>query len=302
MNTPLIDYPDKWILRLFKLHEHEAGGQDAVYYPDGIRIAPLQLEPNEWVYGHFDSNKRKYYFTQIAIIVLGQQQEKKIKFADVIRTNGALRSGHKRIYVETIDGEKHKIYIEEFPYRIQQLFYQLIARHGSLLKDPLFDGPLKLKQIATDLSSTDVKQFGFTPTPQIVCKQIKLSQYGYHIDYHGTNEGGQIWSDPQGILILRIRNDVHEWEIFNSTTDGYRGVADTIHGIEKPFKKDFKSFQNEYHNLILVFGYSMPVDEWEDIVEDFGFHSTEELNNLFVHISIYGGKNGHLQVLMQKKT
>lgn len=297
----LIDHPDKWIVKMFKLNERETGGDNAAYYPEGIKSRLIKLENDELIYGHFTSKKRTYYFTSTSLIITGEQQVR-IKINDVIRTNGSFRSGHKVIEVETIDERIHKINIEEFPYRTQQLFYQLIERSSALVVNPLFGGPEKLKNITSDISSNDLKALGLATEKKSVIKKIDILKNNYQIEFHGKMNGDFIFPDSQGVLILKIKNRHNEIEIFNSTTDGYNGVTDVAAGIRQDMPKEFTNLDTEIARLILKFNYTIEDHEFEDLKIELNLKSKAELGNLFGSIEIYAEKNAVISLLTSLET
>jgi len=297
----LIDSPDKWIIKMFKFNERDTGGQNAAYYPEGIRNSKINLGNDELIYGHFTANGRTYYFTSTSLVITNGQTHE-IKILDVVRTNGSFRSDHKIIDVETSDGKKHKIKIEEFPYRIQQLFYQLIETHGSLQVKSNFNGPERLKHVTTEISPKHLRDYGLSPDPKSVFKKIDLRENYYHIEFHGKMIGNTIYPDDHGLLILRIKNATHEVEIFNSSIDGYNGVTDYVTGLSPTTTSQFKPLAADITMLILRFSYSIEDYEYDELKVELGLKSKNELNNLFSSIEVYSAKNNKIELLTEFET
>ena len=282
---------------MFKLNERETGGNNANYYPEGIRTHDINLKDDEFIYGCFRSIKRTYYFTSTSLVICNGNQER-IIINEISGTNGSFRSDHNLIYIETLDGKSHKINISEFPYRLQQLLYQLIEKHGSLIHKPLFNGPTRLKNIATDLTEKDFSQFGFSIEPKTIYKSIKTKL----LLYYGNLRDNLIYPDEDGILILKAKNDQDEIEIFNSSIDGYNGVAEITAGRFLRTAKDFIIFDKSIERLILKFNYSIEDYEFEDLIREMNLKSKEEVNNLFGSIEVYAENNGRIDLITEFET
>lgn len=286
---------------MFKFNERENSDSESYYFPEGTTLNEVELEPEELIYGYFKAGNSTYYFTSTSLIINAKEQER-IRISEVQKTNGSFRSEHKTINVETTRGQKHKVKIGEFPYRTQQLFYQLIERHGALSNEPMFDIIERLSNITSDLNSKDRNNFGFHSDKSTLLKTINLKKGDFKIEYHGKVKDDFIYPDQDGALILRLQNDKIKIEIFNSTSDGYNAISEKSAGIEQKVKKEFKTFSKEYENLILKFNYSIEDYEFDQLTDELKLQSKKNLNKLFGSIEIYGEKEREIILLTEFET
>jgi hypothetical protein len=291
----LIDNIDKWIIKMFKFNERETGGTNAAYYPEGIKVERITTE-EDLVYGQFTSDKKIYYFTNTSLVIDNGQPER-IKIEDITATNGSFRSEHKMIYVKAA-GKKLNIKISDFPYRIQQLFYQLIENHGSLIKVPMFAGLTRLAEYASDLAPEDLSKFNLSVDTHTVVKSIELDQ----ILYHGVMRNNTIFPDEIGVLIIKGYIGKKEIIIFNSQTDGYNGVTEYYAERTKTVPFDFEELKNDVTRLILQYNYSIENCEFEELKTEIGLKSIKEINNLFSYIILFIESEGQLTRLTEFET
>lgn len=291
----LIEHIDKWIIKMFKFNERETGGSNASYYPEGIKIERINAE-NELVYGHFSSNKKTYYFTNTSLVIHNGQPER-IRIKEITATNGSFRSDHKVIYVEAA-GKKFNIKISEFPYRIQQLFYQLIENHGSLIKAPIFSGLTRLSEFARDLTPEELLKFNLSIDTHTVVKSIEIDQ----ILYHGELRDNIVFPDEAGVLIIKGYIGQKEVVIFNTQTDGYNGVAEYYARNTKTMLHDFKELKSDGTRLIINYNYSIEDHEFDELKTEIGLKSIKEINNLFSYITLYIESEGQLKLLTEFET
>jgi hypothetical protein len=295
----LIDHPDKWIIKMFKFNERENVETNAKYYPEGIKLTEIILDDSELVYGYFNSGKKNYYFTSTSLLIKNGKQER-IRIDQVTGTNGSFRSEHSVIKIETADGKTYKIKIEEFPYRIQQLFYQLIETHGSIVQKSVFTGPLKLKDIAVDASFQDLTKLGAFVDSKTVIKKVDIKKSNYQIFYQGNINNGIIYPDPEGVLILNISNEYGQIDIFNSKTDGYNGVSESaLKSGTFNINNNLKELKINISSLIIEFQYSIEDYEFEDLMLEMNLKFKKEINNLFSSIAIYADKEGVIELLTE---
>jgi len=291
----LIEQVDKWIIKMFKFNERETNDTAAFFYPEGVTNNNLELF-DELIYGHFSKNNKTYYFTDKSIIITNGQTEY-ILLKEIIGTNGSFRSEHKNIYLETTN-KKINIKISDFPYRIQQLFYQLIEHHSSLIIKPIFTGPLRLFELSSDLSANDFSRLNISNDTHTVNKSITLE----NIKYHGIAKDNYILPDEKSVLIVKGDKDNEEVIIFNSLTDGYNSVTGLYGGASSDITPVFNEYTKNKTRLILTYNYSIDDNEFDELVSEIGLKSKKEINDLFGDITISVDTGGKLIPLTTYET
>ena len=296
MKKHTIDYIDKWIIKMFKFNERENNPVKGKYFINGIKLDSINLDEDELIFGCFEKSK-KYYFTSKAFIIKEQNKnDLKIYIKDIVNTNGSFRSSHKSIYVETKNGSKHSIKISEFPYRIQQLFYQLIERHSTINKKPIYKGPIKLQKILKDVDENN--KYNFEPSKKTTIKKIDLLSDDYKLYYYGILENRFIMPKSDG-LIIKISNEINEFEIFNSCKDGYNGKIDNC---DININNEFVALNAEIKNLILIFNYNIEDYEHKELMFELELKSEKEINDLYGSILIYAENDNEIYLLTEYET
>jgi hypothetical protein len=290
----LINHIDQWIIKMFKFNEREEVGNNASYYLEGLKIENICTE-DEIVYGQFSSKNTTYYFTNESLIIDNGKLER-IKIKNITETNGSFRSSHKTIYIVAAS-RKINIKITDFPYRIQQLFYQLIENHGSLIKKPIFYGLTRLVDYSSDLIEEEQIKFKLQNDTHTL-KSIKLDK----VSCFGELKDGIIFPDGNGILVFKGLIGQKEIEIFNSQTDGYNGVLDYYENKTKNNLLKFKELKHEVTRIIINYIYTIQDYEFDELKTEIGLKSKNEINNLFSSIVIYTEKDGQLTLLTEYET
>lgn len=297
--SQLIDNPDKWIIKMFKFNEKETGGINSEFYPEGTKLEGVLLDTDEMIYGKLTDNKDLYFFTQYALIRKNQTEEK-IRIKDICKTNGSFRSGHKSIDVETLDGKKYKLKISNFPYRLQQLFYQLVEKHGSLIQTPNFIGPKHIREVSRMPSQTELASYNIPFDPNVAIRVIELEKHNYSMFYVGEAINGSIHPTNEDILKIRIASPSKSYTVFNSEVEGYNGVSNK--GMSTSKQENYQEFGKIVSNIVLVYRYSIEDHEFEELKEEFNFKSNDDLNNLFGSIQIFTESQGNLSLLSEYET
>ena len=280
---------------MFKFNERELGGTNAKYYVEGMQMGNI-CENNELVFGQYSSKKTHYYFTNKSIVIVNGQFERLI-INEITETNGSFRSDQKHIYVVT-NGRKVIIQISELPYRLQQLFYQLIEHHGSLSKTSIFKGLTRLEDFSKALTEEEQRRYNIQAEKEQVAKSIIVSR----LSFYGKLKDGIIFPNENGVIVIKAFVGDKEIELFNSQTDGYNGVTEIYAGRKVLQLLNFETLINEETSVIIFYTYSIAEEEFKELKDEIGLKNINEVNNLFGSFALYIEKDMQLRLLTEVET
>lgn len=253
MNT--IDQPSKWIVKMFKFNLRETGGAGCQYFEEGIQGEAIGLQSTDLVFGIMRIDEDMYFFTDKFLVINNGIGE--IGWGQVREIEGAFRSEHKKVAVNLIDGRAITLPMAKFPYRIQQLIYQLIEWHSSKNLLPRFQGPKAIREVF-DLANTEVcKRVGLALDRLDVAFAIPISAKKDVILYNGEFNEEELYIYPSldvdFLIVLSIENRHIPLLVCDP---GKRGKYDEC-DFENSFFKELDAEKHGIQEIICIYSYSI---------------------------------------------
>lgn len=290
----LIDHPEKWIVKMFKFHQRESGEENAFYYEQGGRPDYIQLLEGELVYGEFQAEGIQYLFTPLRLVILVEQDQTNLFWKAIVRCNGSFRSSHERIKVETRQGRITIIHIAAFPYRLQQLFYQIVERHGSVLVESIFKGSNRLQGFLVKPSPEEAALLPVSESrDQFVARVNAFDVDWFRIAIIGEydSEAAFIYPDQKGDLLIElIDNRQNRITLFDRKADGYNAFIDNSNPVARQSAQT-QFFSTTVYKVFVCYHYGFEDTEYEDLLEGLDViglpKPLDRLNDLFTFVSFY---------------
>jgi len=279
---------------MFKFHQRETGGENASYYEQGSTPDHIRLLEDELVYGEFQAEGVQYLFTPLRLVILVEQDQKNLFWKDIIRCNGSFRSSHEQIKVETRQGQVTMIRIAAFPYRLQQLFYQIVERHGSLLAESILKGPNRLQGFFVKPSPEEIALLPVSESKdQFVARVSAFDVDWFRIAIIGEydSEAAFIYPDQKGDLLIELLdNQQNRVTLFDREADGYNAFIDNSNPVARQSAQT-QLLSNTIYKVFVCYHYGFEDTEYEDLLEGLDViglpKPLDRLNDLFTFVSFY---------------
>lgn len=237
-----IDNPAEWILLLFN-KEIKAGTQHpCLAFDEGVRPPNLQLEPEERIHGVY---REKYFFSPIALYVVEAQRLRRVPWKSIVKCSSYYGCDKKVSRLTLNNGRVETILLSELGVgrvgRINQLYHQMIERHGSLETNaPVPEHLARFSQTLTDRNASS--------DPLVWRGEIRCvcgSGGGFKFEFTGEIDGrkriGSTASNPLQSW-LACSECGHEIKLFDPSKHGY----DASTGESVKFRHDNTADRRQY--------------------------------------------------------